>query len=130
MNELERSAGLPATANYRYADRVGDELFVAGQVPHNSQRELVGLDDVGAQATKCLDNLSQLIQVYEFELADIRRLIVYVVGEQNNLTTAWSVVTDWFDGVVPPATLLGVNLLGHDRQLVEVDATIRKEPTT
>lgn len=34
-------------------------------------------------------------------------------------------MTTWFgDGGVPPATLLGAHLLGFDRQLVEVDATV------
>jgi hypothetical protein len=47
-----------------------------------------------------------------------------VAGEHEHLLDAWSAVTAWFDGGVPPATLLGVNLLGHAGQLVEIDATI------
>ncbi|MDH4146490.1 MAG: RidA family protein, partial [Acidimicrobiia bacterium] len=54
------------------------------------------------------------------------RLIVYVVGEHQNLLDAWSAVTEWFAGDVPPATLLGVNLLGYSDQLVEIDATVVK----
>ncbi len=29
-------------------------------------------------------------------------------------------------GIVPPATLLGITLLGHENQLVKIDATIKK----
>lgn len=126
MNDDEMQAGLAATPGYRYADRVGDELFVAGQVPHDSAGALVGAADAAAQATSCLENLRTLLDVHDFELGDVRHLTVYVVGEQRNLTDAWRGVTDWFDGPVPPATLLGVNALGHTGQLVEVDATIRK----
>ena len=126
MNDDEMQAGLAATPGYRYADRVGDELFVAGQVPHDSAGALVGAADAAAQATSCLENLRTLLDVHDFELGDVRHLTVYVVGEQRNVTDAWRGVTDWFDGAVPPATLLGVNALGHTGQLVEVDATIRK----
>lgn len=35
MNEHEIAAGLPPTPHYRYADHVGDRLFIAGQVPHD-----------------------------------------------------------------------------------------------
>ncbi|MGH1492273.1 MAG: RidA family protein [Acidimicrobiales bacterium] len=126
MNELESEAGLPATVNYRYADQVGDELFIAGQVPHDHNRVIVGDGDAAVQATQCLDNLRRLVELHRFELGDIRRLTVYVVGEQANLGTAWGAVTEWFGGEVPPATLLGVNLLGHAGQLVEIDATIRR----
>ena len=62
--------------------------------------------------------------MHDFDVADIRHMVVYVVGEHQNLLDAWAAVTEWFADTVPPATLLGVNLLGHRNQLVEVDATI------
>jgi len=124
MNEDESAAGLAATPGYRYAEVVGDQLFVAGQVPHDSDGVLLGAGDPAAQASACLDNLRRVLQVHGFDHPDIRRLVVYVVGEQQNLSTAWSAVRGWFGGEVPPATLLGVNLLGYEHQLVEIDATI------
>ena len=42
MNDGEIAAGLPQTSNYRYADRVGGRLFVAGQVPVDADRNVVG----------------------------------------------------------------------------------------
>ena len=126
VNQQEHDAGLATTPGYRYADLVGDQLFVAGQVPRDKSGELVGAADPAAQAISCLDNLRTLLNVHDFADADIRRLIVYVVGEHQNLLDAWSAVTEWFAGDVPPATLLGVNLLGYSDQLVEIDATVVK----
>ena len=124
MNDEEEQAGLAPTPGYRYADVVGDELFIAGQVPLDSSGDLIGVDDPRAQASACLDNLQTILGVHEFSVADIRRLVVYVVGEHENLLTAWDTVTKWFNGDVPPATLLGVNKLGYATQLVEIDATV------
>jgi len=126
MNEAERAAGLPATPHYQYAQRVGDRLFVAGQVPHDAQGRLVGPDDPHAQAVQCLKNLTAVVAVHSFSASDVRQLIVYVVGEQANLSAAWKAVTEFFKGQVPPATLLGVARLGYVGQLVEVTATVLK----
>jgi enamine deaminase RidA (YjgF/YER057c/UK114 family) len=126
MNELEISAGLPPTPRYQYAQQVGVQLFLAGKVPHDAQGQLVGRDDPTVQAAQCLRNLGTLLEVHGFTTADIRRLVVYVVGEQSRLTAAWAAVVEYFSGVVPPATLLGVAGLGYEGQLVEVDATVMK----
>ncbi len=129
INAAEVAAGLAATPGYRYADRVGDRLIVAGQVPLGGTGELIGRDGAALQATACLDNLRTLLDVHSFVVDDIRHLTVYVVGEHQHLDDAWSAVTEWFAGPVPPATLLGVHLLGHTDQLVEIDATIERGPS-
>lgn len=124
MNEAERDAGLAATPGYRYADVVGDELFVAGQVPLDGDGELVGVGDTRRQADQCLDNLFLLLDVHGFGREHVRRLVVHVVGEE--LVDAWAGVSSAFAGEVPPATLLGAARLGHGGQLVEIDATVRR----
>lgn len=128
MNEDELAAGLAPTAKYRYADRIGDQLFVAGQVPVDGQGEIVGPGDPALQAQICLGNLLTVLGVHGFEVGDIHKLTVYVVGEHQNLLDAWEATSAWFDDEVPPATLLGVSLLGYTNQLVEVDATIVRRP--
>lgn len=124
MNDAEYEAGLAVTPSYRYADVVGTQLFVAGQVPLDTSGSLLGPDDPTHQASACLDNLATLVSVHGFSTSDIHRLTVYVVGEHQNLLDAWGSVVTWFKDDVPPATLLGVNLLGHTGQLVEIDAVI------
>ena len=130
MNEAEIAAGLARTPSYRYAQLVRNQLFIAGQVPRNSAGELVAPDDAQGQAKQCLDNLELLLSVHQFSRTDVRQLVIYVVGDQRRMQDAWSAVTAWFTGEVPPATLLGVSRLGYEGQLVEVDATVIKaEPT-
>ena len=128
MNEIETAAGLPQTSNYHYAKRLGNQLFVAGQVPHNSNAQLVGEDNPSTQATQCLENLRTLLEVHDFDEEDIQQLRLYVVGGRGNLVAAWSAVEKWFGYRVPPATLLGVSQLGYPQQLVELDATVVKGP--
>lgn len=124
MNEIEIAAGLSPTPGYRYATQVGDQLFVAGQVPHDAHGAVVGTGDPGLQARRCLDNLRLVLESHSFDVADVRQLTVYVTGDAANLSTAWDGVTEWFSDDVPPATLLGVARLGYHDQLVEIDAIV------
>ena len=126
MNEAEIASGLPSTPHYQYAQRVGSQLFLAGQVPQASDGSIVAPRDPYAQASQCLANLSKVMAVHGFAAQDIRRLVVYVVGEQADLSAAWGAVSEYFGGQVPPATLLGVARLGYTGQVVEIDATVVK----
>lgn len=124
MNEIEVNAGLAQTPGYRYASVSGDQIHVAGQVPQDSFGGITNINDPYGQATQCLRNLELLLGCYDFAMNDIRHLTVYVVGAHENLTTAWEAVMRYFVDDVPPATLLGVSLLGYEDQLVEIDAVI------
>ena len=124
MNDDELAAGLSQTPGYRYADVVDERLFVAGQVPLDADGGLVGPEDPARQAVMCLDNLRVLVGVHGFSLDHVRHLTIHVVGAHENLVSAWDAVTEWFAGDVPPATLLGVHLLGYRGQLVEIDAAV------
>jgi enamine deaminase RidA (YjgF/YER057c/UK114 family) len=126
MNEDEQTAGLAPTPQYRYADVLGNRLFLAGQVPHDADGTLVGVGDVRAQARRCLENLRTVVTVHGFGLEDIHQLTIFVVGPHEHLTAAWEEVAGWFGGHVPPATLLGVHLLGYHDQLVEIDAQVAR----
>lgn len=126
MNEKERAAGLASTPGYRYADLVGDQLFVAGQVPHNGAGQLIGKGDVKAQARQCLGNLVAVVMAHGFTLADIHHLTIYVTGDRADLNSAWQQIEASFESNVPPATLLGATCLGWPDQLVEIDARVAR----
>ena len=117
---------MAAPSGYRYADHVGEELFVAGQVPHDAEGELVGVGNAGVQARQCLRNLVTLVTHGGFAIGDIHHLTIYVIGEHQNLLDSWRAVTEFFDGNIPPATLLGVAGLGYENQLVEIDARVAR----
>ena len=56
MNEAELEAGLAETPRYRYAERVGKQLFVAGQVPHDSEGQFGPRGPAGAAMPEQSEN--------------------------------------------------------------------------
>ncbi len=126
VNEIELAAGLAQTPNYRYADVIGNRLFVAGQVPLDAFGTLAGVGQVEVQSEQCLANLFTLVEAHGFGREDIHQLTIYVVGSHQNLLDAWAAIVRGFDLDVPPATLLGVQCLGYEQQLVELDARVER----
>ncbi len=123
MNQPEISA-LAMSPGYRYADCVGEHLFLAGQVPLDAQGHLVAANSPAAQSEQCLENLLFVVRAHGFRLGDVRHLRIHVVGPREGLVQAWEAVKEWFGGETPPATLLGVPQLGHEGQLVEIEAQV------
>ncbi|MEZ5225436.1 MAG: Rid family hydrolase [Acidimicrobiales bacterium] len=102
MNDEERNAGLSRTPGYQYAQVVGDQLFIAGQVPLDGSGDLVGVDEPRQQATACLDNMRTLLGVHGFGIEHVRHITIHVVGRHEQLLRAWEAVVEWFGGEVPP----------------------------
>jgi enamine deaminase RidA (YjgF/YER057c/UK114 family) len=127
LNERERAAGLAVTPGYRYAEAIGKQLFVAGQVPLDGEGRVVAPNDARRQAEQCLTNLVTILGLYGFELRDVRHLRIYVAGEFAMLVDAWTGVRSFFGEDAPPATLLGVRGLGYDGQVVEIEPSVVRE---
>jgi enamine deaminase RidA (YjgF/YER057c/UK114 family) len=114
-----------APAPYAAAAVVGPGRLVltAGACPLDAAGEVVHHGDVAAQAQRVMDNLVDALAAAGCTLADVARTTVYVASsERADLVAAWQVVRGAFRDHDPPSTLLGVAVLGHPGQLVEVDA--------
>jgi enamine deaminase RidA (YjgF/YER057c/UK114 family) len=101
-------------------------VFVAGQVPVDEAGELVGRHDPLAQARQCLRNLAACLAAAGARPEDAVRTTVSVVAtERASLGQVWRELLGSELGAVlrAPATLVGVQQLGYDGQLVEIECT-------
>src|SRR4051794_6567008 len=125
--EIERrvSPDLFPPPGYSHAvvSRAPATVWTAGGVPLDAGGALVGPGDVAAQAVQVLANLTAALAAVDATPADVVRTTVYVVTtDRADLGAVWDVVQA--SGFARAAsTLLGVALLGYERQLVEIEAT-------
>ena len=116
------AAGLP----YTYAAATTDRpllVFTAGACPLDSAGTVVGPGDLVAQAETAMANLGAALESAGARLDDVVKITVYVASnERSDLAAAWRVVHHRFGSHEPPATLLGVSVLGYPGQLFEVEA--------
>ena len=124
--ELVRSPGLFEGKQYADAAVVpgGSRLiFTAGACPVDRSGVVCHRGGVAGQTEQCMDNLVEALAAAGAGLANVVKTTVYVAsGERDELVAAWNVVHGRFGDHDPPATLLGVSVLGHPEQLVEIEA--------
>lgn len=124
--ELVRTPDLTERVPYAYASvasGITRLVFTAGACPLDSEGNVVAIGDVAGQAEQVMANLRIALHAAGAELADVVKTTVYVATQrQDDLLTAWEVVSRHFGAHDAPSTLLGVAVLGYRDQLVEVEA--------
>jgi enamine deaminase RidA (YjgF/YER057c/UK114 family) len=124
--ELVRSSKLFAEAPYADAAVVRDRrhlVFTAGACPIDRSGATSCVGDIAGQAEQSMDNLIRALGAAGASLHNVVKTTVYVAsGERSDLVAAWNVVRRRFGDHDPPATLLGVRVLGYSEQLVEIEA--------
>ena len=67
--------------SYAHAARVGNLLFVAGQVDKNKENKFVGLGDVEAQTRHVIANLASILETAGGSLSSIVKYTTYLTDE-------------------------------------------------
>ncbi len=109
---------------FTHAVRVGQMVYVSGEVALDSMGALVGPGDLAAQARQAFANLELVLDIAGVSPSDVVQLNAYVVGLKP---ADWAMVREagakFFPQRNPPAgTVLGVAALPREGLLIAVDA--------
>ena len=123
FREAIHTADAPdAIGAYSQAVRVGDTIYLSGQIALDPvSMELVG-DDPEAQVRQVLDNLSAVARAGGGSFADIVRLTVYLT-DLAHFGTVNAVMAEYFAEPYPARAAVGVAALPRGA-LVEMDAVL------
>jgi len=123
---LIRAPELASVAQYAYAATApagARFIFLAGACPLNQDGSTAAIGDYAGQAAQAVANLRTALAAAGAGLPDvISTRVLVATTAQADLVAAWEVVRDAFGDHDVPSTLLGVTVLGYDRQLVEIEA--------
>lgn len=102
----------------------GRMLHLAGQVAWDKDRNLVGGDDLGAQARQCLANLKDVLASQGATPADLVRIRTYVVNHTPDKIgpVAAEMMAFYGDTLPVPNTWIGVQALAMPEFLIEIEA--------
>jgi reactive intermediate/imine deaminase len=101
----------------------GRTLFVAGQVALDEEGNLVGGDDVAAQARQVLTNLQRVVESAGGRMEDVARTTLYLTRLADRGPVG-EVRKEFFPAPAPANTLLVVASLASPDFLVEIDAIV------
>jgi len=102
-------------------------VYLAGQVSWDTNGDLVGRDDVAAQAEKCYLNIAAALDAVGATPADLAKVTVYIVGLDEAKAGQFVVGRERAAAALgvrfqQPSTWIGVTSLAAPGYLVEVEA--------
>jgi enamine deaminase RidA (YjgF/YER057c/UK114 family) len=121
--EFLQAPNVPILPGFSSAVKVGQTVYLAGQVPLDSTGFLVGRGDRVAQLHQALGNASAIVRFARGVPADLIKLTIYCVGCGNEdfdaIRTAAAGIFPVGQG--PALTMVGVTALPEDGMLVALD---------
>jgi 2-iminobutanoate/2-iminopropanoate deaminase len=122
MRKEIRVEGLnPPISHYTDAVRFGDLLFISGVAPLDETLNLVGGDDVVAQARQVSANLAKVLEAAGAGFADVLKVTVYLTDVDDRAKIN-PVRQEFFGAARPASTLIGVAALALPGMKIEVEA--------
>jgi len=108
---------------YSQATRMGDLIFLAGQVPYDVDGNLVGKGDVGAQTEQVFRNIKDILEAAGSGLNMVGKVTVFTTKLEYR-PIIHQVRTRIFGevGHLPASTLAVVTSLADPEWLVEIEA--------
>lgn len=102
----------------------GKTVYVSGQVAVDKNQNLVGANDLGAQAQRAFENLTMALAAAGATTADVVKLNIYVKNYQPvDAAAIGAALRQYFPHEqLPASTWLGVQSLAQEGFLIEVDA--------
>ena len=124
MKRFISPSTLPTPAGYSHVVEAsaGTLIYVSGQVPLDSDGQLVGSGDFDAQARQVFDNLSRALAAVEASWDDVVKLN-YFLTDVGRIASVRAIRDEYVNTEQPPAsTLVEVSRLFRDDAMIEIDA--------
>ena len=109
-----------AIGPYSPAVRVGDTVYLSGQIPLDPQTMELVEGDIGARARRVFDNLAAVMQEAGGSLSDIVKLTIYLV-DLEQFGQVNEVMAEYFDAPFPSRATVAVAALPKGAP-IEVEA--------
>ena len=103
------------------AARVGNQVFVAGQVATDANGDMVGIGDAGAQSAQCFKNIEAALKAAGASWDDVTKITCFMVNPDDYAAYA-EVRNRIFPENGPASSTVFVKALVRPEMLVEVEA--------
>ncbi len=131
LQKQVQNFGIPAESSFIYSQavKVGEIVYISGQLSHDEAGNLVGQDDYEAQTRQTYRNLQTLLGRYGLDLSHVVDEVIYVLGLPEAFRGVIRVRREVYKDIVPPAsTVVAVSGLGLPGQLIEIKAVAHASP--
>jgi 2-iminobutanoate/2-iminopropanoate deaminase len=123
INKETRSLGMPWEKEYGYAQavKVGDTIYVSGQVSHDDVGNIVGRGEMEVQMRQAYANIQKLLVKYGATIENIVDEILFVTDMDAAFTAAAKCRQEIFSGTpVIASTIVQIQRLAFPDLMIEI----------
>jgi len=123
INKETKSLGMSWEKEYGYAQavKVGDTIYVSGQVSHDDKGNIVGHGDMEAQMRQAYANIQKLLAQYGATLKNVVDEILFVTDMDAAFAVAVKCRQDIFSGTpVIASTIVQIQRLALPEFMIEI----------
>ena len=123
ISKQVKSLGMPWEKEYGYAQavKVGDTIYVSGQVSHDETGKIVGRGDMEAQMRQAYTNIKKLLAQYGATMDNIVDEILFVTDMNTAFAAAVKCRQDIFSGTpIVASTIVQIQRLAFPELMIEI----------
>jgi 2-iminobutanoate/2-iminopropanoate deaminase len=123
INKETRSLGMPWEKEYGYAQavKVGDTIYVSGQVSHDGAGKIVGRGEMEVQMRQAYSNIQRLLAQYGATIENIVDEILFVTNMDEAFAAAVKCRQEIFSGTpVIASTIVQIQRLAFPELMIEI----------
>ena len=107
--------------NYSQAVKVGDTIYLSGQVSHDEKGDIIGIGDIEAQMRQCYANVQKVLAQYGATLDNVVDEVLFVTDMETAHPAAVRCRRDIFSGdAVVASTIVQIQRLALPELLIEI----------
>jgi 2-iminobutanoate/2-iminopropanoate deaminase len=123
INKETKSLGMPWEKEYGYAQavKVGDTIYVSGQVSHDDKGDIVGRGDMEVQMRQAYANIQNVLAQYGVKMENMVDETLFVTDMDAAFAAAVKCRQDVFSGTpVVASTIVQIQRLAFPELMIEI----------
>ena len=132
INKETKSLGMPWEKEYGYSQavKVGDTIYLSGQVSHDDRGNIVGLRDMEAQMRQAYTNIQKLLAQYGATIDNIVDEILFVTDMDTAFAAAVKCRREVFSGTpIVASTIVQIERLAFPELMIEIRCVAKLKPS-
>jgi len=128
LSKDTKTLGMPWEDDYGYSQavKVGDTIYLAGQVSHDDAGNILGIGDMVVQMREAYANIAKVLDQYGATMDNLVDEVLYVTDMEAAYDAAVKVRRDVFSGFpTVTSTIVEIKRLAFPQLMIEIKAIAR-----
>jgi len=123
INKEPMSLGMPWEKEYGYSQavKVGDTIYISGQVSHDDKGKIVGRKEMEAQMRQAYTNIKHVLAQYGATIDNVVEEVLFVTDMDAAFAAATKCRRDVFSGTpIVVSTIVQIQRLAFPELMIEI----------